>query len=85
MRGSTIAGIGRYVPDRVLTNAELERMVDTTDEWIMTRTGIRERRIAAPEQASSDLAYEASLEALAQGLQVLGGEGRDHPQSSLSN
>ncbi|HEY3248674.1 MAG TPA: beta-ketoacyl-ACP synthase III [bacterium] len=65
MRGSTIAGIGRYVPERVLTNAELERMVDTSDEWIMTRTGIRERRIAAPEQASSDLAYEAAQEALA--------------------
>jgi 3-oxoacyl-[acyl-carrier-protein] synthase-3 len=65
VRGSTIAGIGRYVPERVLTNADLERMVDTSDEWIMTRTGIRERRVAAPEQASSDLAYEAAVEALA--------------------
>lgn len=65
MRGSTIAGIGRYVPTRVMTNHELERLVDTTDEWIVTRTGIRERRIAEDSQASSDLAYEASLEAMA--------------------
>jgi 3-oxoacyl-[acyl-carrier-protein] synthase-3 len=60
-----IAGIGHYLPERVLTNAEMERMVDTTDEWIVTRTGIRERRVAAPEQASSDLAYEAAREAMA--------------------
>ncbi|MDR7517327.1 MAG: beta-ketoacyl-ACP synthase 3, partial [Armatimonadota bacterium] len=65
MRGSTITGIGRYVPARVLTNKDLEAMVDTTDEWIVTRTGIRERRIAAPEEATSDLALEASREALA--------------------
>ncbi len=64
MRGSTITGIGRYVPARVLTNRDLEAMVDTTDEWIVTRTGIRERRIAAPEEATSDLALEASREAL---------------------
>jgi 3-oxoacyl-[acyl-carrier-protein] synthase-3 len=48
-----------------MTNHEIEKMVDTSDEWIVTRTGIRERRIAAPEEASSDLAYEASKEALA--------------------
>ncbi len=65
MRGSTIAGIGHYVPEQVLTNADLERLVDTTDEWIVTRTGIRERRVAAPDQASSDLAYEAAKEAMA--------------------
>ncbi|CAG7603474.1 3-oxoacyl-[acyl-carrier-protein] synthase 3 protein 1 [Paenibacillus solanacearum] len=59
-----VLGTGRYVPERVLTNHELEKMVDTNDEWIVTRTGIRERRIAAPEQASSDLAYEASKIAL---------------------
>jgi 3-oxoacyl-[acyl-carrier-protein] synthase-3 len=53
-----------YVPERVLTNADLERMVDTSDEWIRERTGIRERRIAAPEQASSDLALIASQRAL---------------------
>lgn len=65
MRGSTITGIGRYVPSRVMTNRELEALVDTTDEWIVSRTGIRERRIAAPQEASSDLAFEASKEALA--------------------
>lgn len=59
-----ILGTGKYVPERRLTNQELERMVETNDEWIVTRTGIRERRIAAPEQATSDLAYEASLRAL---------------------
>ncbi len=59
-----IIGTGKYVPERVLTNKELEQMVDTNDEWIVTRTGIRERRIAASEQATSDLAYEASMKAL---------------------
>jgi 3-oxoacyl-[acyl-carrier-protein] synthase III len=61
-----ITGLGCYVPDRILTNDELERLVDTSDEWIMTRTGIRERRIAAPEQAMSDLAVPACLDALEQ-------------------
>lgn len=59
-----IIGTGKYVPDKVLTNQQLEQMVDTNDEWIVTRTGIRERRIAAPEQASSDLGYEAAVIAL---------------------
>ncbi|WP_318152556.1 beta-ketoacyl-ACP synthase III [Paenibacillus terricola] len=59
-----IIGTGKYVPERVLTNAELEQMVETNDEWIVTRTGIRERRIAAPNQATSDLAFRASQEAL---------------------
>ena len=59
-----IIGIGKYVPERVLTNAELEQMVETNDEWIVTRTGIRERRIAAPEQATSDLAFNAAQRAL---------------------
>ncbi|QHW30102.1 ketoacyl-ACP synthase III [Paenibacillus rhizovicinus] len=59
-----IIGTGKYVPERVLTNKDLEQMVETNDEWIVTRTGMRERRIAAPEQATSDLAYEASLVAL---------------------
>ncbi len=53
------------MPRRVMTNHEIEKMVDTSDEWIVTRTGIKERRIAAPEEASSDLAYAASQEALA--------------------
>ena len=65
IRGTTITGTGMYVPDRVLTNDDLARMVDTSDAWIVERTGIRERRIAAPEQASSDLALIASRRALA--------------------
>ena len=59
-----IAGIGSYLPERVLTNAELEQMVDTDDEWIVTRTGIRERRIAGRDEATSDLALHAAREAL---------------------
>ncbi len=57
--------IGSYVPDKVLTNADLEKMVDTSDEWITTRSGIKERRISAPEQAASDLALPACERALA--------------------
>src|SRR5262245_6324162 len=64
MRGATITGTGMYVPDRVLTNRDLEHMVETSDEWIRERTGIRERRIAAPDQASSDLAVIAAQRAL---------------------
>ncbi|TML85393.1 MAG: ketoacyl-ACP synthase III [Actinobacteria bacterium] len=60
----SITGLGCHVPERVLDNAELERLVDTTDEWIMERTGIRERRIAAPEEAMSDIALPACLRAL---------------------
>src|SRR5690242_3381629 len=59
-----IIGTGKYVPERILTNRDLEQMVETNDEWIVTRTGIRERRIAAPEQATSDLAFHASEAAL---------------------
>ncbi len=62
--GVKIAGTGSYFPERVLTNADLEKMVDTSDEWITTRTGIKERRIAHKQQATSDLALEASREAL---------------------
>lgn len=64
LRPVGIIGTGMYVPERVLTNADLEQMVDTNDEWIVSRTGIRERHIAAPEQATSDLAYEAAVRAL---------------------
>ena len=60
-----ITGVGAYVPDRVLTNADLEQMVDTNDEWIVERTGIRERRIADESQAASDLALPACRLALA--------------------
>lgn len=59
-----IAGTGSYLPERVLTNADLEKMVDTSDEWISTRTGIKERRIVNEDQAASDLAYEASKKAI---------------------
>jgi 3-oxoacyl-[acyl-carrier-protein] synthase-3 len=62
----SITGLGAYAPERVLTNADLAEIVDTSDEWIMERTGIRERRIAAPEQALSDLALPACRDALEQ-------------------
>ena len=62
--GSTIVGLGRYVPERVLTNAELAPTVHSTDDWIRSHTGIEERRIAAPDEASSDMAFEAAKEAL---------------------
>ena len=62
--GIQILGIGSYVPEKILTNCDLEKMVDTSDEWIKTRTGIEQRRIASDEQAASDLAYEASKKAL---------------------
>ena len=61
---SFVTGTGSYAPVKVLTNKDLEKMVDTNDEWIVERTGIRERRVAAPEEATSDLAYEASVRAL---------------------
>ena len=58
-----ILGIGSYVPEKKLTNYDLEQMMDTSDEWIVSRTGIKERRIASDEQDTSDLAYEAAVEA----------------------
>jgi 3-oxoacyl-[acyl-carrier-protein] synthase-3 len=60
----SITGLGCHVPERVVTNDELSQLVDTSDEWIMERTGIRERRIAAPEEALSDLALPAAEQAL---------------------
>jgi 3-oxoacyl-[acyl-carrier-protein] synthase-3 len=60
-----LVGTGSYTPEKILTNLELEKMVDTNDEWIRTRTGIRERRIAREDQATSDLALEAAKAALA--------------------
>ncbi|MEQ1833584.1 MAG: beta-ketoacyl-ACP synthase III [Candidatus Eisenbacteria bacterium] len=65
IRGTAITGTGMYVPERILTNHDLAQLVDTNDEWIVERTGIRARRIAAPEQASSDLALIAVRNALA--------------------
>jgi 3-oxoacyl-[acyl-carrier-protein] synthase-3 len=66
LRRVTIAGLATYVPPRLLTNADLEKMVDTSDEWIQQRTGIRERHIVDPGVATSDLAKEAALKAIAQ-------------------
>jgi 3-oxoacyl-[acyl-carrier-protein] synthase-3 len=63
-RSVSVVGTGAYLPERVMTNAELEKMVDTTDEWITTRTGIRERRIAAEGEMTSDLAARAAERAL---------------------
>jgi 3-oxoacyl-[acyl-carrier-protein] synthase III len=62
----TITGIGCYAPDRVMTNAELAQLVDTSDEWIVERTGIRERRVAAADEALSDLSLPAAKDALEQ-------------------
>lgn len=59
-----ILGTGSFLPEKVLTNADLEKMVETTDEWIITRTGIKERRMAPADMASSDMAYEASIKAM---------------------
>jgi len=64
VRGATIVGTGMYVPERVLTNADLEKMVETSDSWIVERTGIRERRIARGDEASSDMAVIAARHAL---------------------
>ncbi len=61
---AAITGLGAYLPEKVLTNFDLEKMVDTTDEWIRTRTGICERHIAAKNQSSSDLALPAAKEAI---------------------
>ncbi len=64
LQGAAISGLGFYVPDRILTNSELAERVDTSDEWIQSRTGIRERHIAAPHEATSDLALIAAHRAL---------------------
>jgi 3-oxoacyl-[acyl-carrier-protein] synthase-3 len=63
-RTCSILGVGSYVPDRILTNDDLEKMVDTSDEWITSRTGIKERRLAAKHQHTSDLATAAALAAM---------------------
>ncbi|MBS7457633.1 beta-ketoacyl-ACP synthase III [Coralloluteibacterium stylophorae] len=68
-----IAGTGSYLPEKVLTNDDLAQFVETSDEWIRERTGIRQRHIAADGQTTSDLAYEAALRA----LEAAGIEGRD--------
>jgi 3-oxoacyl-[acyl-carrier-protein] synthase III len=64
MRRAKIIGTGAYAPQRILTNADLERMVETNDEWIQQRSGIRERRIVDDKEATSDLAINAARQAL---------------------
>ena len=59
-----IAGTGRYLPEKILTNADLEKMVDTSDEWIRTRTGVERRHVVAPEQTTSDMCVEAAKVAI---------------------
>ena len=61
---SRIVGTGSYLPEKVLTNADLEKMVDTNDEWIVSRSGIRERHIAADGETTGDLAFHAATRAL---------------------
>ncbi|HEU5246260.1 MAG TPA: 3-oxoacyl-ACP synthase, partial [Candidatus Udaeobacter sp.] len=60
LRTVSIIGTGSYVPEKILTNADLSRMVDTSDDWIITRTGIKERRIAAKDENTSDMAAKAA-------------------------
>ena len=65
LKRARVSSIATYVPPRVLTNADFEKMVDTSDEWILQRVGIRERHVVDPGVATSDLAKEASLKAIA--------------------
>src|SRR4029077_19347525 len=60
LRGTRVSGLGTYVPERVITNADLSRLVDTNDEWIVRRTGIRERRASAENEFTSDLCVAAA-------------------------
>lgn len=63
-RKATIIGIGSYLPERILSNVDLEKMVDTSDEWITTRTGMKERRLAASDEFTSDMGYAAAKRAM---------------------
>ena len=65
-RTVSIIGTGSYTPEKILTNEDLSRMVDTSDEWITTRTGIKERRVAAKDETTSDMAAKAALKAIEQ-------------------
>jgi 3-oxoacyl-[acyl-carrier-protein] synthase-3 len=90
--GSRIVGTGRYLPERRLTNADLEKLVDTSDAWIAERTGIRERRIAAPGEVTSDMAAEAGRRALARAgitaadldMIIVGTISGDHPMPACA-
>ncbi len=64
MNYSKIAGTGSYVPEKIITNADLEKMIDTTDQWIQERTGIRERRVARDDETSCDMAFVAAQRAM---------------------
>ena len=66
-RSCSITSVGSYLPEKILTNADLEKMVDTSDDWITSRTGIRERRIAATDEFTSDMAAKAALRAMSKG------------------
>ena len=63
-RYGNIVGWGKYLPSNVITNADLEQKIDTSDEWIFNRTGIRERRVVTPDENTSDMAVAASRDAL---------------------
>jgi 3-oxoacyl-[acyl-carrier-protein] synthase-3 len=63
MTYSRIVGTGRYLPERVMTNFDLEKIVDTTDEWIKTRTGVERRHVVEPDQTTSDMCVEAAKKA----------------------
>ena len=87
-----ILGIGSALPEKILTNQDLEKIVDTNDEWIRTRTGIEERRIASDDMNTSDMAYEAAVKALENakikpeeiGLILVATVTPDHPFPSVS-
>src|SRR5438270_13174418 len=64
LRTVSIVGTGSYVPDKILTNEDLSRIVDTSDEWITTRTGIKERRVAAEGEQTSDMSTKAAMKVL---------------------
>src|SRR5512141_1197583 len=89
---SQIVGTGSYAPDKVLTNADLEKIVETNDQWIVERTGIKERRIVAEGEATSDLAFRAASRALEQAkldakdveMIVVGTVTSDYPFPSLA-
>jgi len=65
LKYARITGTGSYLPERIMTNADMEKVVDTTDQWIQERTGIKQRHIAADDQTTSDLAEQAALRAIA--------------------
>jgi 3-oxoacyl-[acyl-carrier-protein] synthase III len=87
-----ISGTGRYLPKKILNNFDLEKIVDTSDEWIRTRTGMFERRVAADDEANSDLAYNAAVKALESAnlkaknidMIIIGSVTNDHPFPSTA-